>query len=140
VIKCIRRIQFCAGHRVWKHENKCAHLHGHNYVALLHATAPQLDTLGRIVDFSYLKESIGAWIETHWDHGFILYEKDTEGIEAMQRIAGQKLYLMQGNPTAENMAAHLLHVVAPRELSGTDVQVVKVELWETENCYAEASL
>jgi 6-pyruvoyltetrahydropterin/6-carboxytetrahydropterin synthase len=125
---------------VWKHENKCAHLHGHNYVALLHATAPQLDSLGRVVDFSYLKEAIGGWIESHWDHGFILHESDQEALDAVQKVAGQRLYLMKVNPTAENMAAHLLNEIAPRELEGTDVQVVKVELWETENCYAEASL
>lgn len=140
MIKCVRRVQFCAGHRVWKHENKCAHLHGHNYVALLHATAPQLDSLGRVVDFSYLKEAIGGWIESHWDHGFILHEGDAEALDAVKHVAGQRLYLMKANPTAENMAAHLLHDIAPRELEGTDVQVVKVELWETENCYAEASL
>jgi hypothetical protein len=33
-----------------------------------------------------------------------------------------------------------LHEVAPRLLDGTGVTVRRVVLWETENCYTEASL
>ena len=136
-VRCTRRIQFCAGHRIWGHENTCAHLHGHNYVALFHATAPELDPLGRVIDFSVLKSRLGRWIEENWDHGFVLHRDDREAIEAVRRVPGQKLFLLDGNPTAENMALHLLEVVAPAELAGLGVEVVKVTLWETENCFAE---
>ncbi len=136
-ILCTRRIQFCAGHRIWGHEHKCAHLHGHNYVAFFHATAPELDELGRVIDFSVLKTKLGGWIEEHWDHGFLLHRRDTEGRDAVSRVADQKLFLMDANPTAENMARYLLETVAPKQLEGLGVEVVKVVLWETENCFAE---
>jgi len=136
-IRCTRRIQFCAGHRIWGHENVCAHLHGHNYVALFHATAPELDPLGRVIDFSVLKSRLGRWIDENWDHGFVLHRDDAEAIDAVRRVPGQKLFLLDGNPTAENMALHLLDEVAPAELAGLGVEVVKVTLWETENCFAE---
>jgi 6-pyruvoyltetrahydropterin/6-carboxytetrahydropterin synthase len=139
-MQCIRRIQFCAGHRVWRHENKCAHLHGHNYVAFFHATAAALDGLGRVIDFSELKDRLGGWIDVNWDHGFILNERDGEGIHAVRSITGQKVYLLDGNPTAENLARHLLTAVAPCQMAGVGVTVVKVVLWETENSYAEVSL
>lgn len=138
IVRCTRRVQFCAGHRIHGHENKCAHLHGHNYVALFHAVGT-LDPLGRVIDFSVLRQRLGGWIEAHWDHGFLLHEDDVEGRAALAGIAGQKLYLLDRNPTAENLALHLLEVVAPRELAGLGAEIVRVTLWETENCFAEVS-
>ena len=63
MISCTRRIQFCAGHRVLGHENKCANAHGHNYVAYISARSNDLDKVGRVIDFSVLKEKIGGWID-----------------------------------------------------------------------------
>ena len=40
------------------------------------------------------------------------------------------------NPTAENMAHHLLEVST--ELLADDLTVTKVDIWETENCFAYA--
>jgi len=147
---CTRRLQFCAGHRVMKHESKCANLHGHNYVALITAHGPGLDDVGRVIDFGVLKERVGGWIDDHWDHGLVLNQEDKELIEMVgdfkvRKSAGagvgyQKLYLMLNNPTAENMAAHLLWHVCPDVLHGTGVKVKRVRLWETENCYADATL
>ncbi len=136
----VRRVQFCAGHRLFRHEGKCAHIHGHNYVVCFHAAASQLDDLGRVIDFSALKDRLGGWIETHWDHAFICYKQDHEAQRAMSAIPGQKLFLLDENPTAENLARYLLNVVAPEQLAGTGARIVRVVLWETENCCAEASL
>ncbi len=140
MITAVRRIQFCAGHRVWKHEHRCRNLHGHNYTAFFHATAEALDPLGRVIDFGVLKERLGGWIDRHWDHGFICFRDDAEAIAAMSAVPDQKTFLLDENPTTENMAKHLLHVVGPEQLAGTGVRLVRVVLWETENCYAEVSL
>lgn len=148
-INCTRRIQFCSGHRVMGHESKCAHLHGHNYVVEITATA-ELDSIGRVIDFSVLKERVGGWIETNWDHGFVLHEHDRTGMAAMSCFSDemslgnkaftQKLYLMPMNPTAENMADYLLNIVCPKVLDGLGIVVTKVVVHETENCKAEATL
>lgn len=131
-----RRIQFCAGHRVAGHENKCRNLHGHNYVVFFEAEADQLDDLGRVIDFSVLKHKLGGWIDVNWDHGFILGEEDSRARAVIGGMAGQKQYVMPLNPTAENMAGYLLREVGPAVLADTGVRLVKVILWETENCYA----
>ena len=140
-ISAVRRIQFCAGHRVYKHESKCVNFHGHNYVAFFHARANRLDGVGRVIDFSVLKEKIGKWIDEEWDHGFI-YCKDDE--LALKFYAAEKpdlkSFCMRDNPTAENMASFLLKDICPEVLEGTGVVVSKVVLWETENCFAEVSL
>ena len=139
-VEITRRILFCAGHRVMGHENKCAGLHGHNYQAFFHATAENLDHLGRVIDFGVLKEKLGTWIDEHWDHAMILFEEDTEAIEAIKGLSSQKLFLLPSNPTAENMADYLLNEVSPKMLEGTGVRIVRVTLKETPNCSAEVSL
>lgn len=135
-----RRIQFCAGHRVMGHENKCAGLHGHNYEALFVAAADRLDSLGRVIDFGVLKERLGTWIDDNWDHAMILFEQDTEAIEAVQNLSHQKLYKLPHNPTAENMAIYLLEKICPRLMEGTGVTIQRIVLQETPNCSAEVRL
>lgn len=141
-ITATRRLQFCSGHRVLGHENKCAHLHGHNYVVMLTAQGPELDSIGRVVDFSVLKDRLGSWIELFWDHGMIIFTEDPVKLEWYQSelLSPMKAFFAPFNPTAENMAKFLLEVVGPETLKDTGVQLVKVELWETENCKAEALL
>jgi len=141
MITCCRKIQFCSGHRVLGHESKCANLHGHNYIIWIHAAAKELDSLGRIIDFSVLKERIGKWIDDNWDHTMIIYEKDYNLIPVLQLFeTTKKVWIAPFNPTAENMADHILRVVAPLVLADTNIVVEHIELFETENCKADARL
>ncbi len=39
------------GHRVCGHENKCKHLHGHNYRIHFKVSGQGLDDIGRVLDF-----------------------------------------------------------------------------------------
>jgi 6-pyruvoyltetrahydropterin/6-carboxytetrahydropterin synthase len=121
------------------HEGKCAVPHGHNYVIEITAEAG-LDSIGRVIDFSVLKSLVGNWIDLYWDHGFIVNKRDQELRDAFELVRGMehKLFVADWNPTAENMAGHLLDTICPNALKGTKVRVVKVKLWETENCFAEA--
>jgi 6-pyruvoyltetrahydropterin/6-carboxytetrahydropterin synthase len=135
-MQCTRRIQFCAGHRVLGHEGKCRNIHGHNYVALITAES-ELDAIGRVIDFSVLKERVGGWIDQAWDHKFIANSEDGAIIEFLDS-AGFPVFILQDNPTAENMAKFLLQECSDTLMAGTGVRVVKVRIWETENCYADA--
>ncbi|MCM2282652.1 MAG: 6-carboxytetrahydropterin synthase [Bdellovibrionaceae bacterium] len=143
-MKIARRIQFCAGHRVFEHEGSCRRPHGHNYVAFFTAESESkaLDPIGRVIDFSVLKQKLGGWIEQNWDHQFLVYEKDAELLAALRTLPDSRdgLFVCPFNPTAERMAEYLLKVVAPSVLAGSGVRVTQITLWETENCYAEVSL
>jgi 6-pyruvoyltetrahydropterin/6-carboxytetrahydropterin synthase len=139
MVTATRRIQFAMGHRVHGHEGKCRHLHGHNFVAFVTAAAVNLDAVGRVIDFGVLKERIGGWIEREWDHGFVVWADDHEVRRALAEVEGQKTYVLASNPTAENLAEHLLRVVGPAVLDGSGVRLVKVTLYETENGIAEAT-
>jgi len=143
MITVSRKITFCAGHRLVAHEGHCSHLHGHNYTAFFQAgnrDGGELDSVGRIIDFSVLKERLGGWIDKNWDHSFILWREDFEAIAALKTIFNQPVFLLDENPTAENLAEYLLRVVGPEVLLGSSVTLLKVTLWETENCFAEAAL
>jgi 6-pyruvoyltetrahydropterin/6-carboxytetrahydropterin synthase len=124
------------------HESKCATLHGHNGVIWIHATPiNDLDNLGRVIDFSVLKEMVGGWVEQFWDHTMILFKDDSITCELVAKAPSfKKPYIMDINPTAENMAHHLLWEICPKILKGKGVIVSKITFYETENCYAEQSL
>lgn len=142
-VTCTRRLHFSAGHRVYGHENKCANLHGHNYFVLLTAEGEELDSIGRVIDFSVLKDKVGAWIDTFWDHGFIFWTNDLECralFDQMEQFINTKSYRLPMNPTAENLAGFLLYIVGPECLKDTNVRLTRVVIEETENCSAEASL
>jgi 6-pyruvoyltetrahydropterin/6-carboxytetrahydropterin synthase len=141
--KAVRRIQFCSGHRVFRHESKCANFHGHNYVAFFHAEAKNgLDSVGRVIDFSELKTKLGGWIDVHWDHTMVLFKDDLDAVKSTQNLSGSNkpIYLLDSNPTAENMAHHLLFDIAPKLFQDSDIEIVKVVLFETENCFAEVAI
>ena len=132
-----RLIEFDAGHRLVGHESKCAHLHGHRYRAEITCTAEALDSVGRVIDFGVIKQLVGGWVDTHWDHAFLANCRD-EKVLSLIRFTDQRHYVFAGEPTAENIARRLLEV-AQELLAPHDVQVVSVKLWETPNCFAEVT-
>lgn len=150
----------CAGHRVYGHESKCAHLHGHNY--RIHFTCvpgdgkpkrkffgqePEttartesgLDQLGRVVDFSVVKATLCEWLEENWDHKFLMWEQDP-AVGDMLNIDPSGLVILPFNPTAENMAKYLVEVVAPPLLDPHNVVLLWCEIEETRKCSATYGL
>jgi 6-pyruvoyltetrahydropterin/6-carboxytetrahydropterin synthase len=141
MITITRKLEFDAAHRVMNHESKCATLHGHRYVVEIEATAPELDGLGRVIDFSVLKQKIGTWMDTEWDHTTIICEDDVKTLQGLHGIPAHKpVFVAPFNPTAENMANYLLRVICPILLRDTSVTVTSVTIWETPNCKATAKL
>jgi 6-pyruvoyltetrahydropterin/6-carboxytetrahydropterin synthase len=136
----MRRIRFCAGHRLFQHGGKCEHFHGHNYVADFFVTADRQDDVGRVVDFADLKARCKGWLDDHWDHSFLVYDKDQNAIDSLKMVKPSRLFLLPYNPTAENMAKYLVEVAAPNFMQGSGGTVVSVRIWETEDSYAEASI
>jgi 6-pyruvoyltetrahydropterin/6-carboxytetrahydropterin synthase len=136
----MRRITFCAGHRLYRHGGKCEHFHGHNYIADFYVSGDETDRVGRIIDFAELKSRFKGWIDEHWDHAMVLSREDENGIQAAQSVEPARYYVMPYNPTAENMARYLLDEICPQLLEGTGVRATKVVVWETAEAFAEASV
>lgn len=130
-----RKIEFDAGHRLVKHESKCRNVHGHRYTAEITVEAAALDDCGRVIDFGAIKEIVGGWVDEKWDHGFLMERGDP--IAIWLEANAMKAAVLDFPPTAENLAQELLRV-AYGLLRDKGIRVVRVRLWETPNCYADA--
>ncbi len=139
-LSIMRRFAFCAGHRLVGHEGKCQNLHGHNYLAEIYVTGDKQDEIGRILDFKLLKTRCKTWIDENWDHAFVLWEKDENGLAAIRSSKPHRIFELPSNPTAENMAKYLLDEACPIMLEGTRATAWKVRLWESQETYAEVTL
>lgn len=129
--------EFSYGHRVVGQGGKCEHLHGHNGVVTFHCQAKQLDSVGRVIDFSCIKSTLCAWLEENWDHRFLVWEAD-EWASMLSKL-DHKVVIVPFNPTAENLSDYLLNVVGPKVLP-PDVQLVRVDFQETTKCGATLAL
>ena len=136
-LSIMRRFTFCAGHRLLGHEGKCQNLHGHNYVLEVYVTGQEQDEIGRILDFKLLKQRVNGWLDEHWDHTFVPWREDDNGLQAIRASEPHRIYELDTNPTAENMAIHFLEDVCPKILEGSGARAYKVRLWESEETYAE---
>lgn len=123
------------GHRVHNHESKCAHLHGHNYRVHFNVvlTDGQLDAVGRVIDFSVVKERLCMWLEDNWDHKFLVWQDDPLA-KMLWHLDQNGVVLVEFNPTAENMAQYLVDDVGPKQLAGTGVMLRSVRIEETRKC------
>ena len=143
MITVTRKFEWDAAHRILRHESKCKFLHGHRYAAEVTVQAPELDSLGRVIDFGVMKEAIGLWIDKNWDHNILLcwddplcrlYENTEEG---PTYFLGRAPYFFpsEENPTAENIATELFFQCSP--LLPPDIKIAHVRIWETPSCYAD---
>jgi 6-pyruvoyltetrahydropterin/6-carboxytetrahydropterin synthase len=124
-----KEIHFCYGHRLLNHQGKCRHLHGHNAKAVIRLEAEQLDPLGMVCDFSDIGNYVKRWIEQTLDHNMLLHRDDP--VLPLLQQAGESVYVMQTNPTAENIARLIFDYV---EAGG--FPVVEVAIFETDSALA----
>jgi 6-pyruvoyltetrahydropterin/6-carboxytetrahydropterin synthase len=124
-----REINFCYGHRLLNYPGKCRHLHGHNGRVVIAFKAADLDPQGMVLDFSEIKRVVSHWIDEHLDHRMILNRTDPV-VPVLQEM-GEPMYLIDVNPTAENIAKLIFEVAFQHGLP-----VVDVRLWETPGCCA----
>jgi len=104
-------------------------LHGHNGRAVIAFNAPDLDPCGMVRDLSEIKNVISRWVDENLDHRMILHRADP-AVPVLQNL-GEPLFLIDANPTAENLEMLIFDAAAERGFP-----VVEVRLWETPRCCA----
>jgi 6-pyruvoyltetrahydropterin/6-carboxytetrahydropterin synthase len=129
MFKVTKHIEFCYGHRLLNYDGKCRHLHGHNGRVEVDITADKLDARGMVHDFADIKKTIKNWIDETLDHRMLLHKDDP--ILPVLRQRGELFYVMDENPTAENIAKLIFNHARAKSLP-----VVEVRLWETPTSYA----
>ena len=92
--------------------HQCGRLHGHNYTIEVELESDSLNEVGFVRDFGELK-AIKSFIDAEWDHRHL---ND----------------VIDGNPTAENMARILFN-----EFTEAYPEMCAVRVQETETSWAE---
>jgi len=129
VFRVTRQIDFCYGHRLLNYDGKCKYLHGHNGRAVIAIESTQLDERGMVLDFSDIKRVVSKWIDDTLDHRMLLH-RDDPAVPVLREM-GEPLFLLDVNPTAENIARLIYEFTAAHGFP-----IVEVNLWETPNCFA----
>ena len=129
MFRVTREIDFCYGHRLLNYDGKCKYLHGHNGRAVIVIESPELDDRGMVLDFSDIKHVVSRWIDENLDHRMILCRQDP-AIEALRQL-GEPLFLIDENPTAENIARLIFEFTKAHGFP-----IVEAHLWETPRCFA----
>ena len=124
-----REFDFCYGHRLLNYEGKCRHLHGHNGRAVITLEGEELDARGMLVDFTEIKASVQRWVDENLDHNLLLCRDDP--ILPVLQARGERVFVMDRNPTAENIARLIFE-----RARDAGLPVREVRLWETERCHA----
>jgi 6-pyruvoyltetrahydropterin/6-carboxytetrahydropterin synthase len=119
-----KTIEFSYGHRLLEHSGKCRYLHGHNGMLEVDIEADQLDSMGMVIDFSRVSEVVKGWVDANLDHRMLLC-RDDPVVEMLTR-AGEPLFLMDENPTAENIAKLVWQAAY-----ASGLRVGEIRLWET---------
>lgn len=139
-----KEIEFDAGHRVPLHASKCRNPHGHRYKVVAHIEGELImvgPESGMVRDFSAVKELLTTYAHDRYDHGFIVYEGDSEmreafgihdfmedydGLSPWINKYGFKIIVVPFYPTAECLARSIYDSIKP-----VLHNLIKIDLWET---------
>lgn len=102
--------RFDSAHNLRGYEGPCESLHGHTYRVQAHYQGNELNELGMLIDFKFLKSALNE-ITSYLDHCY-LNDLPEFKIE---------------NPTAEHIARMIFH----RIRSSTGQGISRVTVWET---------
>lgn len=129
-----KEITFDAGHRLLNYDGACHNVHGHTYRLQVSVTGRIDLKSGFVIDFKDLK----AWMKSavdHFDHAMI-FNRDDHLYEPIMQ-AGLKTYIMDKEPTAENIAAEIKEMILSFLPKDKPIDVFKVKLWETPTSFVE---
>lgn len=145
-MRITRRLEFDAGHRIASHESQCRHLHGHRYAIEITLSGdiihrPGAPNEGMVMDFSEVKQIAKTTVVDAWDHAFLVDRADRDVVAFLDSILGHKTVVVDAPPTAENLAALAFRLLdeAYGDKYGNHLTLERVRLFETPNCWADAT-
>ncbi|MEZ5628158.1 MAG: 6-carboxytetrahydropterin synthase QueD [Rhodocyclaceae bacterium] len=145
-MRITRRLEFDAGHRIPDHASQCRHLHGHRYVIEITLTGEIIQADGNpangmVMDFGDIKRIAKTHLVDLWDHAFLAYRKDQPIVDFLASLPGHKTVLLDAVPTAENLVVIAFRILDAqyRDTFGNHLRLERVRLFETPNCWADAT-
>ena len=127
---CTISINFTGAHRLRGSNIPCEALHGHFYrVDFTFAAEKLID--GMVIEFEETERVLQKWFNDNWDHNIILSNSDKELGEAISNITKQKIFYIEGSPTAENLAELLIKDICPKLFDGSNAKCIRIHMQET---------
>jgi 6-pyruvoyltetrahydropterin/6-carboxytetrahydropterin synthase len=103
---------FSAAHQLELYDGSLEPLHGHNWQVTVTVSAPELDSIGVVMDFHELEHLLDQIISPWQNHNL----NETAPFDVL-------------NPSAENVALHIGQTLKlPRD---RNLAIASVEVWET---------
>ena len=134
-MKIAKEFRWEMGHRLTFHKGKCKNLHGHSYKMMIEFGGLP-DENGMVLDYYDVKEYVGPVVD-ELDHSIMVYEKDKELQEVLNKL-NSRMVVVPFESTAENLCFYFLDKISSLKLP-SNIESVKVKIFETENTYAEES-
>lgn len=139
-IRVTKEFNFEIAHALWNYDGPCANIHGHSYRMFVTVIGEPLSDEktpknGMVIDFGDLKKIVNQEIIHPLDHAIILNKKALEGIHALDNQMFKKQYIVDYQPTCENMVidfAKKLLFKIPKE-----IKLHSIKLHETATSFAE---
>ena len=145
-MRITRRLEFDAGHRIPNHQSQCRHLHGHRYALEITLGGGVIEATGRpddgmVMDFSEVKAIAKQHVVDAWDHAFLVWRGDQAVTNFLASVPGHKTVVLDAVPTAENLARIAFAILDPlyRDSYGNHLHLERIRLYETPNCWADAT-
>lgn len=142
-----RRLEFDAGHRIPDHKSQCRNLHGHRYAIEITLQGKVLEAAGNssngmVMDFSDVKTVAREKLVDAWDHAFLVYRGDTDLVAFLSSMPDHKTVILDQIPTAENLAQIAFDILRPAYQTsyGNQLELKRVRLYETPNCWADVDV
>jgi 6-pyruvoyltetrahydropterin/6-carboxytetrahydropterin synthase len=138
--KSAKRFRWEGAHRLPHHPGLCRNLHGHSYHMWVEAEGHAGES-GMLVDFHEIKRVVAPLVEA-WDHATLVWQDDRELLDLLAAL-DLKHYVLPAVPTAETIASYAARHIerrAGRALRESGVERITVRVFETETCFAEASV
>ncbi|MCM8594465.1 6-carboxytetrahydropterin synthase QueD [Accumulibacter sp.] len=141
-----RRLEFDAGHRIPDHRSQCRHLHGHRYAIEITLAGeiisrPGDAANGMVMDFAEVRALARQHLVDAWDHAFLVHAGDLPVVRFLASLPEHRTVVLDCVPTAENLAREAFRILdgVYRDTYGNQLQLERVRLYETPNCWADAS-
>ncbi|PLX78504.1 MAG: 6-carboxytetrahydropterin synthase QueD [Desulfuromonas sp.] len=115
------KTHFAAAHNLINYQGDCENLHGHNWRVEVTVSAHQLDKSGLGIDFKVLKATTNRLLD-ELDHKYL----------------NDLAPFRETSPSSENICRYLYEQLS-LALNGDNIQVERVNVWESENACASYS-
>jgi len=138
MLQLTKIFHFETAHALHGYAGACKNIHGHSYE--LHVTVSSVNDYqnyipapGFMIDFKEIKKLVNILVVENFDHKVIL-SKDFLS-ENPSFSSQEDLVILEAEPTAENLLIYILSNI--QKGLPSNIQLVKLKLYETNDSYAE---